>query len=124
MDIETLKKEIEDRTGVPANLLNGTTAAENISIAKQILGFKIENEEHKPKSTREQFAEVITAAEPAADPRMIELKNIENEEMKNTFGPIVKDAGEVQKVLGDPRPNWEQFDEFMKSKLTKGAEAW
>ncbi|MBQ4467070.1 MAG: hypothetical protein II918_02510 [Firmicutes bacterium] len=59
MNIDDVKKQIEQRTGVPAMLLNGETVEENIARAKALLAYKKQHEEEQPKSTREQFREWI-----------------------------------------------------------------
>lgn len=51
MDIEELKQEIEDYTGIPADSLTGETAEENIAQAKALLAYKRE----QGKTTRDQF---------------------------------------------------------------------
>lgn len=51
MSLEDLKRQIEQRTGVPARLLNGKTVEENIAQAKAILFFKKTTTEDYTKKT-------------------------------------------------------------------------
>lgn len=60
MDISIVKAEIEKQTGVPASLLTGATADENIAQAKALIAFKKEFEEEQPKAPEEKFAEWLS----------------------------------------------------------------
>ena len=63
MSIEDVKKDIERRTGVPANLLTGETEEELVAQSKALLAYKKSAAPAQipaPKrTTREQFAEWI-----------------------------------------------------------------
>lgn len=59
MNTEELKQEIAQRTGIPAALLTGETAEENIAQAKALLAYKREHEAQRPKTAQEQFADWI-----------------------------------------------------------------
>lgn len=69
MSIEDLKREIEARTGIPAPLLTGETAEENISQAKAFLAYKREYDATRPKSARDKFAEWAAAELGTATPQ-------------------------------------------------------
>lgn len=94
MNIEELKQRIEQDTGVPASLLNGETAEENIAKAKALLAYKREHEVQKPQSNREAFSDWFRAqeGEVVQDPAGAALAQIENE-LRSV--PVLRDAGEV-----------------------------
>lgn len=94
MNIEELKQRIEQDTGVPASLLNGETAEENIAKAKALLAYKREHTVQEPKNTKEQFADWFRAqeGEVVQDPAGAALAQIENE-LRSV--PVLRDAGEV-----------------------------
>lgn len=115
MNIEELKQEIESRTGVPASLLTGETAEENIAQAKALLAFRREQEPQRPKTTREQFSEWYRAVQgiEEQDAAGAALAQIEEAARVNAGGyPMLQDSGEVA-VTADPRPNYEKFADFL-----------
>lgn len=132
MNLEELKNEIEQRTGIPAKLLTGETPEENISQAKALLAYKREHEAQQPKSTAEQFADWLNAKQ-GIDPEDKEgaaLTDIEEAVRVAAGGyPMAKDGGEVTN-LPDPRPAREQFAEWLDRKgslkydPSKGADGW
>lgn len=113
MTTEELKQAIEQRTGIPASLLTGETAEENIARAKALLALKKEREAERPKTAAEQFSAWLNQG--AADPGADALAEIE-ETVKAGDYPPVKDSGEVT-GLPDPRPARELFAEWLGSKI-------
>lgn len=133
MKIEDIKREIEQRAGVPASLLTGETVEENIAQAKALLAYKREYEQQRPKTTAEQFSDWIggkleeknrqTAAalglhyeESEADPAGAALAEIEEAARRDAGGyPIVPDGGQIDiSRLPDARPAREQFADWFK----------
>ena len=118
MSIEELKQIIEQRTGVPASLLTGETAEENIAQAKAILAYKRDLDTQTPRTAGEQFAEWLNASQgkEAQDTAGAALAEIEDAARMETGGyPAVQDSGEVT-GLPDPRPAREQFAEWLGQK--------
>ena len=114
MILNELKTVIEEKTGVPASLLTGKTAEEIISQARALLELKSKDEAERPKSTREQFAEwlSIKQGEVLDDPENAALAEIaEAVRVENGGYPVIPDGGEVT-GLPDPRPAWQQFEEW------------
>ena len=141
MTIEELKRTIEQHTGVPASLLTGETAEENIAQAKAMLAYKAEHEEHERQRSRtiaEQFGEWIggqleerdrqTAAAfglqynaPEKDPAGAALAEIAEAVRVDGGGyPMVNDGGNPYingKEVPDARPAHEQLAEWLNQKL-------
>ncbi len=133
MNVEELKQEIAQRTGVPVILLTGETAEENIAQAKAFLAYKREHEAQRPKTAQEQFSDWLggqleekdrqTAATyglqytPAhKDEAGAALAEIEEAARVEAGGfPKVADGGEVT-GLPDARPAREQFAEWLGQK--------
>lgn len=133
MNVEELKQELAQRTGVPAVLLTGETAEENIAQAKAFLAYKKEYEAQRPKTAAEQFSDWLggqleekdrqTAATyglqytPAqTDEAGAALAEIEEAARVEAGGfPKVADGGEVT-GLPDARPAREQFAEWLGQK--------
>lgn len=147
MTIEELRSTIEQRTGVPASLLTGETAEENIAQAKAFLAYKREYEQQRPKSTAEQFSDWIggqleerdrqTAAAfglqytpPQTDPAGAALAEIEEAARVEAGGyPMVKDGGQIDTSnMPDPRPAREQFADWLGQRTAfdpfKDADGW
>lgn len=122
MNIDEVKAQISERTGVPVSLLTGETAEENIAQAKALLVFKRRSEEERPKSTREQFAAWYKEREgiPEEDAAMEALAQIERSAASY---PIVSDGGEVTN-MPDARPTKEQFADFMGQKMQLKPGEW
>ena len=97
--IKGLRQEIEARTGVPAYLLTGETAEENIAQAKAMLAYKREREAQKPQPAREQFANWYKAQK-GEDPQKDEAA-----EALDAMEKAIKDGG----AAPDPRPTRELF---------------
>ena len=116
MTIEELKQEIEQNTGIPADLLTGETAEENITQAKALLAYKRKNTIETPKTTAEQFSEWLSAkrGDPVQDNRITALDGIAEAARREAGGyPYVKDGGEIDTSrLPDPRPTKQQFEEW------------
>lgn len=131
MNIDELKTAIEQGTGVPASLLTGETAEENIAQAKAFLAFKKESEAHSPKSTAEQFGawfNAVQGIEPQ-DTAGAALAEIQEAVRVAEGGyPKVPDGGEPAGNMPDPRPNREKFAEWLGQASAfnpfKDAEGW
>lgn len=63
MTLDEFRSEVEQQTGVPASLLDGSTAGEIVTMARTILAYKKEHEQDRPKSTKEQFAAWVDACD-------------------------------------------------------------
>lgn len=63
MNIEQVRKEIEKKLGVPAELLTGSTIEENVKQAVDILDYKSQFETPEKKSPAKQFSEWIETPE-------------------------------------------------------------
>ena len=130
MSIEELKQIIEQRTGVPASLLTGETAEENIAQAKAILAYKRDLDTQTPRTAQEQFAEWLNASQgkEAQDTAGAALAEIEDAARMEAGGyPAVQDSGEAA-GLPDPRPARDQFAEWFGQKTAfdpfKDADGW
>lgn len=97
--IKGLRQEIEARTGVPAYLLTGETAEENVAQAKALLALKREREAQQPKPAREQFANWYKAQK-GEDPQKDEAA-----EALDAMEKAVKEGN----AAPDPRPTRELF---------------
>lgn len=98
MNIDELKQTIEQRTGVPADLLSGGSEPEIIRQAEDLLSFKQSHEVKRDKTTKEQFGEWLRASQgiekqDAASAALSDIK----ETVKTASGvyPVVRDGGEV-----------------------------
>lgn len=120
MTLEELKQEIAERTGVPALLLTGETAEENIAQAKALLAYKRDAEAdiQRPRSTTEQFTDWLTARDGIEQPYTAgqALADIEERARVEAGGyPMTMDGGEVT-GLPDARPAREQFADWLNQK--------
>ena len=133
MTLDELKQHIEQRAGVPAALLSGETAEENIAQAKALLAYKKEHTAQQPKSTAKQFADWIGGqieesdrrkaeclglqyTPPQTDPAGAALAEIEEQARLEAGGyPSTHDGGEVN--LGDTRSDKEKFAEWIGQQL-------
>lgn len=120
MTVEDVKKTIEQRTGVPISVLTGETVDDVIESARAILEYRREQEQHRPKNTREQFAEwardqygeTIPDAESAALDKIAEAVRVDNGGY-----PRVRDGGQIDiSNMPDPRPTAVQFEEWFRKK--------
>lgn len=119
MNLEDLKKEIEQRTGIPAALLSGETPEENIEQANALLAYKKDTELQRPKHTREQFAAWINAQQgiETQDTAGAALADIEEAVRVAAGGyPKIKDGQAGVSNLPDARPEREQFAEWFNNK--------
>lgn len=119
MILEELKQTIEKQTGIPATLLNGETAEENIAQAKALLAYKREADAQRPKSTAEQFSDWMKAQEGTDQPDTAgeALARIEEQARIDAGGyPILRDGGSVNVNTGDGRSAREQFSEWIGQK--------
>ena len=112
MSLEELKQEIEQQTGIPAKLLTGETAEENIAQAKALLAYKREAPEDK--SPRGQFADWLNArlGNNETDLAGAALERIQ-EQVRGY--PILKDGGNPYingATAPDARSAQEQFAEW------------
>ena len=120
MTLDELKQEITQRTGVPAVLLTGETAEENIAQAKAFIAYKREvlanSQAQQPKTAREEFIE-WTRAQSGEDPQDQTgeiLAEIEERARIEAGGyPIVNDDGGEFTPIGDTRPAVEQFKDWV-----------
>lgn len=115
MNIDELKTVIEQGTGIPASLLTGETAEENIAQAKALLAYRRESEASRPKSTREQFKEWLNASQGIEEPDTAgaALEEIQEALRVEAGGyPRVPDGGTPVGDFPDPRPAREQFAEY------------
>lgn len=114
------KQEISEATGIPAELLTGDTAEENIARAKALLAYRSEAEATRRKEPREQFAEWMNAqgiGEEAPD-RSAALDVIAEQARVEAGGyPKIQDAGEVAN-MPDPRTAKEQFTEWIADRMS------
>lgn len=120
MTLEDIKKQIEQKTGVPASLLTGETAEEAISQAKALLSYRGQNSPEKVKSTEEKFADWFRASQgiEEQDEESAALAEIA-EAARIAAGdyPSVRDGGEVDTSrFKDGRPAIEQFEDWFKEK--------
>ena len=116
MEIENLKQEIENRTGVPAAILSGDTAEENIAQAKALLAYR--NSQEKP--TRDQFADWLDekmGTTPAAAMDALELQEIEEAARSAAGYPKVRDGSVDGKKLPGGRSTRELFKNWLEGTL-------
>lgn len=112
--MEDFKAMISERLGVPAVLLTGESAEEDLAQAKAILAYKREQEQTRPKSHAEQFKEWFNASQGIEEPdeTAAAFKEIEDAIGINSGAyPSLSDGGEVQNV-GDCRTPQEQFKDW------------
>ena len=146
MNLGELKQRIEQQAGVPAVLLTGETAEENIAQAKALLAYKREYEQQRPKTTAEQFADWIGGELEERDrqqaatfglqytPRQEDaagaaLAQIEEQARLDAGGyPMLQDGGSVNVNIGDGRTAREQFAEWLGQRTAfdpfKEADGW
>ena len=121
MTLEEVKKEIENKTGVPASFLTGETVEENIAQAKALLAYKSKQQgtEARPepgtdpnKSTKEQFADWISGKFKTYTPEA-EPETWEGIEEAGGIYPKIKDTGEASKANTSFKSAALQFAEFI-----------
>lgn len=130
MELNELKQTIEQRTGVPASLLTGETAEENIAQARALLAYRKEYEQQRPKDASEQFSEWFNSVHGIVeqDHAGEALADIEAQAAAdpNSY-PEVHDSGELDGALvkGTPREQFgEWFSEHVGLDLTKDENGW
>ncbi len=107
MDITVLRKTIEQKAGVPADLLTAETAEGVVEQAKTLLRMREETEAKRPKTTREQFADWM---EPETGETSV-LDELSEAVRVDAGGyPMPRDGGEIK--LPDSRNTREQFSEW------------
>lgn len=114
MENAEIKAMISERLGVPAVLLTGESAEEDLAQAKAILAYKREQEQTRPKSHAEQFKEWFNASQGIEEPdeTAAAFKEIEDAiGISSGSYPSLSDGGEVQNV-GDCRTPQEQFKDW------------
>lgn len=112
MTIDEVKAEIEQRTGVPAQFIQGETVEEAIAHSKALLAYKRENAEQVPVDSREAFESWFKAINGIQEATPEQLLDNFAEELRTEAGgyPQVHDAGEVS--MGDPRSAEDKFAEW------------
>ncbi len=130
MILDELKTIIEQKTGIPTDLLSGETAEDIISSARALLDLKRREEMKREKPTREQFAEWFSAVqgEELSDPESIALEKIAEVVRSDNGGyPMPRDGGDVTD-LPDMRPTREKFREWFEDKTAfdprKNRDGW
>ena len=131
MNIDDVKQEISQKTGIPEMLLTGETIEEDIAKAKAILAYRKEAEQARPKSAREGFCEWMNAQEGIEQPDAAgqALEAIEKEAAGDFSAhyPLIRDAGEVEvgSATNDAR---KAFAEWAGQKMafdpTRTADGW
>lgn len=119
MKNDEIKNLISEKTGVPAEMLTGETAEENLEKARALLSWYKENKEAAP-DPREQFASWIReqTGQPEAETPEAALDVIaEAVRIDNGGYPNVNcGPGNVYLDNSDPRPPAEQFREWFYNK--------
>lgn len=134
MTIDELKQQIEQRTGVPASLLNGETWEENIAQAKALLAYRKQGEAERPKSNAEKFGEWFNALQGVEeqDEAGAALNEIAEAARVDAGGyPSVNDGGNPYingRQAPDGRSTAEQFAEWFSNKTAfdpfKDSDGW
>lgn len=121
MTVEDFKKLIEQRAGVPAALLDGSTPEEVLAKARSLIEYRGRNEAQRPKTTSEQFKDYFRAQMGEAEPKdeagaaLVEIAEL----LRQAQGgyPLTPDGGEIDHTgLPDPRPAQEQFAAWFSQK--------
>lgn len=129
MNRDELKNSIEQRVGIPAELLTGEHEDEIIAQAKQLLDLKDEEKENSKEGQFEKWFLAISGQE-ESNVAAEELEAIANEVRVSLGGyPIVKDGGQIDTSnMPDTRPAKEQFEEWFRKQSafnpSKGEDGW
>ena len=121
MTITDFKNLIQERTGVPAALLDGSTPDEILAKARSLIAYRGKTEAGQPKTTAQQFEEYFRARmgeDVPKDTPGAALDEIE-EALRRARGgyPQTPDGGEADHAgLPDGRPAREQFAEWFSQK--------
>ena len=118
MTVEEFKKMIEQRSGVPAALLDGDKPEEILERARSLADFRSRNEIRRPKSSAEQFAAWFheqTGEGASTDEQRQALDEIEEMVRRLRGGyPVIHDGGELDHSgLPDGRQTRDQFAEWL-----------
>ena len=112
---------ISEMTGIPAELLTGKDASENLQKAEALLKFKREYNLQRDKSKVEQFGELFSdmAGDERVDQTQIDagiLQTLQGELDVNLGRyPSVRDGGEVRNL--QTRTSFEAFGEWLDNNL-------
>jgi len=108
MDIQELKQMINQKCGVPYDLLTADDPAALIDQARQLLTFR----EAGPKSTRQQFSDLLSPVDHFA-----ELDAISETLKRNSqLYPDIPDSGNLDP--GDGRDKYSRFAEMLADQLS------
>lgn len=137
MNVEELKLEIENKTGIPALLLSGETSEEVISRAKALVAFRRDTQEEQPKSASAQFAKWMKATEGIEEPSeamtaLCILDQIaERERLASGGYPYLSDGGNPYvngATAPDPRSTEQLFENWFNNICaydpTKKCDGW
>lgn len=122
MDINELKQEIEQKTGIPANLLTKETESEIFDQARGLVEYWRGQQLRQPISTREQFKQWFELQNGEETPDRFETLNKTIDNMSSDAPgtcPAVRDGGEIDHSnMPDGRGTHEIFKEwFLKSDI-------
>ena len=132
IDVDAIKKAIEERVGIPADLLKSETPEALIMEARSLLDYKRQYENGRPKSNREQFAAWLgeVRGDPQTDEPGAALEEIATETADKLRGyPQLKDAPADDIVAQyDNRASLDKFREWLDTvgsfDPAKGPEGW
>ncbi len=113
MTTDEIRLRIEQDTGIPASLLTGETAEENIAQAKTLLAYTKTGEQDNGKQFEAWMQNQLGIEVP--DPRDQALASIEESTLSSLYYPDTGDGGEID--LGDGRDTRDQFAEWMGQQL-------
>lgn len=113
-----LKKVIEQKTGIPSELLTSETEKGTIEQARALLAYKKQCEEQREKTSSEQFTDwykeqtgTVTKEDPAE-------KALDEIEEASRLYPAVTDAGEVDhRGLPDGKSTGEHFQDWLQDQI-------
>lgn len=108
-DLNEIRAEISQATGIPTELLMQDSAEECLKAAKAVIGLKKKFEDERVKTPQEQFGEWFNDGKNESE---VALDGLE-ESVRQYEGhyPSIKDAGEAQN-MPDGRTTTEQFAEW------------
>lgn len=124
MTLDELKSTIEQKTGIPANLLQGTEPNEVIAYAKNLANFAkpaAPISDSQTKSVREIFSEWVESAnglgkpDPEPGTGAIQALNQIEADLARPY-PNVQDGGEIPPTFNKPSTR-DQFLEWARSAL-------
>ena len=115
MTLDEFKNEVEQRTGVPASLLDGSTAGEIVTMAKTILAYKKECDVERQNTPREQFAAWLNESygvetQNGMDEALDDLTRTAAAE--NCSYPVIQDGQVDTSGIPDGRTPEQQFSEW------------